>query len=622
MSNGYLTSCALVIAVLITMMFFIKKGVKNIETKIFKRMLFCNIFESLSTTLIVVVALTIDSNFVFKLLNRIDVMWIIIWCSLMFYYIYTISGFPKKEETKKFVYVIDSIIFVLALVLNVEIINENGILDSTGPLTYLGFAGATFYILLMVILLIKSKNNDKLDRSKYIPLYFLILLLIIVAILRLVIPQVNFVSILLSLVDMIMIFTIENPDVKLINELSLAKNQAERSNRAKSDFLSSMSHEIRTPLNAIVGLSEVIVSNKEQVPKEIIEDIEDIQTASQTLLEIVGNILDINKIESEKMELVESPYNFKEEITKMARITSTRIGDKPIDFKINISDAVPYELIGDVVHVKEIVNNLLTNAIKYTEKGEIILKVDCVNNNQKSVLTISVQDTGRGIKEENLDKLFTKFQRLEEDKNTTIEGTGLGLAITKALVGMMGGKINVQSQFGQGSIFTIIIPQMIHTLNAPQTNPTANNLVDNTIKVVSNENNTVSVIEPKDENKKRVLIVDDSPLNIKVAKKNVENLGYIVDSCESGFKCIDKIKMGEQYDLILMDIMMPEMSGETTLEKLKEDSDFNIPVIALTADAISGAKEKYLAEGFNDYIPKPFTKEEIKEKIDLLLKQK
>ena len=617
MSNGYLTGCALVIAVLITIMFFIKKGVENIETKIFKKMLFCNIFESLSTTLIVVVALTINSNFVFKLLNKIDVMWIIIWCSLMFYYIYNISGFFKKEKTKKFVYIIDIIIFLLALVLNVEIINENGILDSTGPLTYLGFAGATFYILLMLIILIKSKNNDKLDRSKYIPLYFLILLLIIVAILRLVIPQINFISILLSLVDMIMIFTIENPDLKLINELSLAKNQAERSNRAKSDFLSSMSHEIRTPLNAIVGLSEVIVSNKEQVPKEIIEDIEDIQTASQTLLEIVGNILDINKIESEKMELVESPYNFKEEITKMARITGTRIGDKPIDFKINISDNVPYELIGDVVHIKEIVNNLLTNAIKYTEKGEIILKVDCVNSNQKSILNISVQDTGRGIKAENHDKLFTKFQRLEEDKNTTIEGTGLGLAITKSLVSMMGGKIEVQSQYGVGSIFTIIIPQTIHMLNAPQTTSNTSNLVDNSVKVDSN--NPISVIEPKDENKKRVLIVDDNPLNIKVAKKNVENLGYIVDSCESGFKCIDKIKMGEQYDLILMDIMMPEMSGESTLEKLKEDPNFNVPVIALTADAISGAKEKYLAEGFNDYIPKPFTKEEIKEKIDLLL---
>lgn len=452
-------------------------------------------------------------------------------------------------------------------------------------------------------------ENFKDKSKKLIPLVSLICLIVILVIIKAYIPEMVIQGFVLSFVSLIMYFTIENPDVKLISSLELAKESAEKANRAKSDFLSSMSHEIRTPLNAIVGLSQDILLYKDKLPNEVLEDADDIVSASNTLLEIVGNILDINKIESEKMEIIEKPYDLKKEINELVRVSTTRIGEKPIDFKLDMAVDLPYQLIGDKTHVKGIINNLLTNAIKYTDSGTINLNIKCVNRGDTCNLIISVMDTGKGIKEEDITKLFTKFERLDIEKNSTTEGTGLGLAITKRLVEMMNGKINVQSTYGEGSLFVVQLPQKI----GRQEELTPTEMINTKLIMERLKGEFVG---------KRILIVDDNNLNIKVAKKALADFNFIIEEALNGEDAINLIKSGKNYDLILMDIMMPNMSGSTALKKLKEINGFNTPTIALTADAIAGAEEKYLSEGFVDYISKPFSKEQIEEKLRKVFQKK
>ncbi len=608
MSGIWLPGGSLVLAIYLVILFYIKGSVDNYETLIYRKLIVMNLFYSIFGVVIYLFAMLVGHLYITGVLQS---FYLIIMDTMLLFllkYVIELNKFdPDVRNTMNKIFNIFTVVVILFILwLPMDTIIQGETVDLNGPAYYAAMVELVLYFVLIVLLCVKLAILDKEHRRKLIPFAVLFIFFLVGLLLRKYYPEVITETFIFSLSYLVMLHTIENPDVKLLAQVTAARDQAEKANHAKSDFLSSMSHEIRTPLNAIVGLSEDIASYTDQVPPEVVEDTKDIQTASQTLLEIVGNILDISKIESNKMEIIDAPYNLKEEIEGLCKVTATRIGDKPIDFHLSFSEDIPYELIGDKGKVKEIVNNLFTNSIKYTEKGEIYLNIKCVNDfdNMTTMLYITCQDTGRGIKADLISRLFKKFDRLDVEKNTTSEGTGLGLAITKMMIEMMGGKINVSSQFGVGSIFVVSLPQKISSINKPV--------------IIKNEKAESNI----SFGNKRVLIVDDNNLNIKVAKKSLKDFDLVLDSCNSGEECIDKINSGEKYDLILMDIMMPNMTGETTLNHLKEDVNFNTPVIALTADAVAGAQEKYISVGFVDYIAKPFSKDQIKEKLKIIFKNK
>ena len=620
----FLTVSALIYTIATTILFFRKDTINKLENRIFKKLLLASITSMLVELLIII---TVNYGIIGTIVQKTFLVCLVLWLSIFMLYTFAITVFDDKESEEKniekfkvpyILFVIANLIiygFIYALPIEFVSISDN-VKYTSGPSVNVVYVVLGVYVTFMAILVLKNIKN--MHKKGYIPIIGFIILMVTSGIIQKTHPEMLLTNAVFGFIIYLMYHTIENPDLKMLRQMELAKGQAERANRAKSDFLSSMSHEIRTPLNAIVGFSEDIQSRKSTADPKIVEDADYIMEASKTLLEIVGNILDINKIESNKMEITEVKYNYKETIEQLSKIDAIRIGEKNINFKINLAPDIPYELVGDKTHIKEIVNNLLTNAIKYTDKGEIELSTRCINKGNVCNLIISVRDTGRGIKAENINKLFTKFERLDAEKNSTTEGTGLGLAITKALVDMMGGKINVQSQFGKGSLFVVQIPQKISQMTNP--NQIVETPIKDQIKVgqqLVQEMSKVENIATKFSGKK-ILIVDDNKLNIKVARRALDGFNFEIDECYDGQECLNKVVKGNEYDLILMDIMMPNMSGETAIAKLKEKPNFNIPIIALTADAVVGAREKYLSEGFVDYIVKPFNKKKKKKKIDII----
>ena len=684
--------------IFLLIIYFSKKNMNNMDNKVYRYILISDFFMILFELLFILVCYFFKENlFLIGLMKRIS--WAFLLLIFVFLAIYAIIIATEKNEKivdfgKKnkntiitFICFFILLVFILQLVLPLDFYYRDGgyvsYLDGIGSngLT-LGLVG----LLLLIALPIIFKNWKIVDKKRFSPIIITSVLEVITLIVNSIDLSLCLASFSLTMTCYLMYFTIENPDIKMIARLELAKNQAEKSNKAKSDFLSSMSHEIRTPLNAIVGLSQMI-SEGDNI-EAMRNDSKDILLASQNLLEIVNGVLDMNKLESHEMEIVEERYDIYTIFDEVLKLTNVRIGEKDLEVRTHFSENIPHELYGDKEKIKQILLNLLSNAVKYTDKGIVDFIVDSTINKDICRLKITVKDTGRGMTEEFKSNLFNKFTRLESDKDSDISGTGLGLAITKSLVELFDGTINVESVLGVGSTFTVELNQKVLRMYASNnsegseeekkdttevsikedkvetttevpineakvetsideskeqkveetsntskeeiheikedlsnTQDLGNKVVESIlsdVNVIDNQNTLVNKVlnnDDADDKGNVLLVVDDNNVNLKVASRMLKEFNFEIETAHSGFECLEKVK-NNKYNLIFMDIMMPQMNGVETMQKLKSMDGWNTPIIALTADSMDGSREKYLAAGFDEYVSKPIIKQILQETLN------
>ena len=526
--------------------------------------------------------------------------------------IYLMEYVDSEGRLKK-ISVIGNIIFFSYLILMILNLYFKFILWYEPDGTYLHgklfvpivFSGPVFYLtsgILMLIFRLKtlgSREKASLSIASFVTLFGTIIQAVTGGVILLSLP-------LGSIGIFVLYFSIETSDYHRLLEnnkkLALARQDAIKANRAKSDFLANMSHEIRTPLNAVLGMDELIIMETEKrkdIDPEftgcIKEYAENIKDAGQVLLSVINDILDLTKIESGKTEIKPAPYKLRELVSGVGTIVRVRAEQKGLSYEEKIDPAIPDDLIGDELRIRQIMINLLNNAVKYTESGKVILEITMKDKAENSLtLCISVRDTGIGIKEEDLPHIFGDFQRLDEEKNRWIEGTGLGLSIVKRMANLMQGNVEASSKYGEGSVFTVCLPQAISS-----------------VSLIKKENekgsNKIAELVTFDTPGCHYLIVDDNKLNVIVAKRFLEKINGRIDSAYGGEEALGKMRE-TKYDLIFMDHMMPEPDGIRTYELSLEDNE-NVnretPVIMMTANALSGVREEYLEKGFADYLSKP-----------------